>query len=161
MESPENGTRLESAAPGGPSKALSVAAFALMGAGLVLQMEIGALFLPVAWVIAAQVLAVLLMLWARVTFRSRSFHFAANPTAGGLVTTGPYRYIRHPIYTAACLLSWPGALRVHSGVVLAAALLVTAGAVIRMLCEERLLVARYPEYRDYARHTRRVIPGIW
>jgi protein-S-isoprenylcysteine O-methyltransferase Ste14 len=40
---------------------------------------------------------------ARVTFGRRSFHAAANPTAGGLVTTGPYRLIRHPIYTAACL----------------------------------------------------------
>src|SRR5690349_14967955 len=34
---------------------------------------------------AVQVLAVGLMLWARWTFGRRSFHAAANPTAGGLV----------------------------------------------------------------------------
>ena len=39
---------------------------------------------PVA--IALQALAALLMLWARVTFGRRSFHAAANPTAG---TAGP------------------------------------------------------------------------
>jgi protein-S-isoprenylcysteine O-methyltransferase Ste14 len=31
----------------------------------------------------------------------------------------------------------------------------------RILSEERLLVERYPEYREYARATRRMIPGIW
>jgi protein-S-isoprenylcysteine O-methyltransferase Ste14 len=55
------------------------------------------------YVIAAQSAALLLFLWARVTFGRRSFHLMANPTEGGLVTTGPYRYIRHPIYTAMCL----------------------------------------------------------
>jgi len=40
------------------------------------------------------------MLWARLTFGGRSFHAGANPTAGGVVTTGPYRFVRHPIYAA-------------------------------------------------------------
>ena len=39
--------------------------------------------------IAVQIEAALLMIWARLTFGMRSFHLAANPTAGGLVTTGP------------------------------------------------------------------------
>ena len=52
--------------------------------------------------------AFLLILWARVTFGRRSFHVVANPTEGGLVTSGPYRYIRHPIYAAICLFTWVG-----------------------------------------------------
>src|SRR5438067_12980174 len=44
-----------------------------------------------------QVAAAALMLWARVTFGGRSFHAGANPTPGGLVTTGPYRLVRQPI----------------------------------------------------------------
>src|SRR5690242_16713032 len=58
--------------------------------------------------ITLQVLAVALMIWARVAFGGRSFHASADPTDGGLVTTGPYRYIRHPIYTAACLFGLGG-----------------------------------------------------
>jgi len=57
-------------------------------------------------IILLQVAAVLLLLWARVTFGRRSFHVVADPTAGGLVTWGPYRHIRHPIYTAVCLFVW-------------------------------------------------------
>jgi Phospholipid methyltransferase len=66
-------------------------------------------------VIVCQALAVLLGIWARLSFGRRSFHVAANPTAGGLVTTGPYRFIRHPIYTAVCLFTMAGALAHWSG----------------------------------------------
>jgi protein-S-isoprenylcysteine O-methyltransferase Ste14 len=153
-------------------KKLSVFAFAAMAVGLLfcVQGELrallqlrksGAPFKPVAPEIAVQVLAILLMQWARVTFRARSFHFAANPTEGGLVTTGPYRFIRHPIYTAACFIAWPGAVVIRTPLAFVAAVLVTAGAVVRVLSEERLLVERYPEYREYARATPRMIPGIW
>ena len=50
------------------------------------------------------------MVAARITFGRRSFHAAANPTEGGLVTTGPYAYIRHPIYAAILYFVWAGAL---------------------------------------------------
>lgn len=77
------------------------------------------------------------------------------------MTTGPYRFIRHPIYTAACFIAWPGAILIYTPAAFVAAVLVTAGAVGRILWEERLLIERYPEYREYARATGRMIPGIW
>ena len=103
----------------------------------------------------------LLMLWARVTFGRRSFHASADPTEGGLVTSGPYRYIRHPIYTAVCLFSVAGALTVRTPPAFAWTALVFAGGIGRMLCEETLLRARYPEYVDYARRTARMVPFIF
>jgi len=110
--------------------------------------------------LALQGAAVLLMIWARITFGRRSFHAGAGPTAGGLVTSGPYRYLRHPIYAAILWFVWSG-VAVHrsaQAAVLAAAL--TAGLAIRMRLEERLLLATYPEYAAYARRTRRVVPFL-
>ena len=52
--------------------------------------------------IAIQVCAAALMIWARITFGIRSFHGAANPTAGGLVRTGPYKYIRGTSLAGQC-----------------------------------------------------------
>src|SRR5437867_88802 len=60
--------------------------------------------------ITVQIIAILNMVWARLTFGGRSFHPAANPTEGGLVTTGPYRFVRHPIYASAIYFMWAGAL---------------------------------------------------
>lgn len=110
--------------------------------------------------IGLQVAAILLMIWARITFGLRSFHYAANPTEGGLVTTGPYRFVRHPIYAAILLFVWTGVAANWSLRAAALGLLATAMTFLRMIFEERLVRERYPEYADYARRTRRVIPYI-
>src|SRR5436305_14686109 len=90
--------------------ALSIAGFAVAVLALGVMFHGDALFCRNPIVIAVQVLAALLMIWARLTFGLRSFHAAATPTAGGLVDTGPYRYWRHPIYAAILYFVWAGAL---------------------------------------------------
>jgi protein-S-isoprenylcysteine O-methyltransferase Ste14 len=84
-------------------KAISILGFLVMMVALVGLYLIGSLLSYDPITIALQVAAVAFMAWARVSFGRRSFHASADPTTGGLVTTGPYRYIRNPIYTAACL----------------------------------------------------------
>ena len=144
-----------------PMKTVSVLCFALMVVGIA-GLITGRILLarePIG--IAAQAAAVALMIWARVTFGRRSFHAAANPTAGGLVTSGPYAFFRHPIYTAVCLFTLAGALTYRTGLAFGYTALVFAGAIGRMLCEETLLKARYPEYAAYASRTARMLPFIF
>jgi len=107
-----------------------------------------------------QAAAVVLMIAARVTFGRRSFHAAANPTSGDLVTRGPYRWLRHPIYAAILYFIWSTAIDHHSVQSVAAALVVTAGAGVRMYAEESLLMTTYPEYAAYRARTARVIPFV-
>jgi protein-S-isoprenylcysteine O-methyltransferase Ste14 len=142
-------------------RALSVAGLLLMAGALIGLLSLHALFARSPAGIAAQAAAVLLMIWARITFGRRSFHAAANPTAGGLVTTGPYRFIRHPIYTAACLFGWAGVLSNWSPLAAGLGVALSVGSLVRMLCEERLVVELYPEYREYARTTRRMVPFVF
>jgi len=142
-------------------KAVSIGALLLMMVALVGLWVTHSLFSPSPFAIAAQCAAVALMIWARLTFGGRSFHAAANPTAGGLVTTGPYRYIRHPIYTAACLFGWTGVVANWSALSAALGILLFIGALGRMLCEERLVAERYPEYRQYASVTKRMVPYLF
>jgi protein-S-isoprenylcysteine O-methyltransferase Ste14 len=142
-------------------RGISKVGLLLMVAGAVALYYYHALFSRSPLTLALQALAVGLMVWARVTFGRRSFHAAANPTEGGLVTRGPYRYIRHPIYTAGCLFCWAGVASHPSAVSLGAGALVLAGAGLRMLAEERLLVERYPDYRQYADATKRMVPFVF
>jgi protein-S-isoprenylcysteine O-methyltransferase Ste14 len=142
-------------------KLLSLAGLGAMLAALLGLWEMRSLFSPNPVVIGLQLAAVLLMIWARVTFGLRSFHAAANPTAGGLIMSGPYHFIRHPIYASICLFLWAGVMGHFSLLAFSLGALGTAGAVVRMLCEEHLLVKQYPEYRKYAIQTRRLLPGLW
>lgn len=140
-------------------RGLSIAGLALMAGGMAGLWLTGALFSPRPAILAVQAVAVVVFLWARATFGIRSFHAAANPTEGGLVTTGPYRYVRHPIYASIVFFAAAGALgQPRPGSVFLVAVL--AGAALRVAAEERLLVERYPEYRDYAQRTRRFIPFV-
>ena len=138
----------------------SVLAFVLMVAGIVWLVARGEVLARSVLGMVVQGLAVVLMVAARITFGRRSFHAAANPTAGGLVTNGPYRWLRHPIYAAVLYFVWAAALDYRSGQALVAAALVTAGALVRIYAEESLLTAKYPEYGLYAARTARVIPFV-
>jgi len=112
-------------------------------------------------IISLQVLALLLFVWARVTFGRRSYHVVADPTEGGLVTGGPYRYIRHPIYSAFCLFTSAGVAAHWSWSAGLCGGMVLGSAVIRIYCEESLVAARYPEYAQYAATTWRLIPYVY
>ncbi len=107
-----------------------------------------------------QVFAVALMLWARFTFGRRSFHASADPTEGGLITSGPYHYLRHPIYAAIIYFLWAG---IFCHLTLLNAFLgfvATLGLFIRIFAEERLVVEQYPNYVEYAACTKRIIPYV-
>jgi protein-S-isoprenylcysteine O-methyltransferase Ste14 len=133
----------------------------LMGAGLAVLLLKGEALSANPAVILLQVAAIALMVWARVTFGRRSFHATAGVTRGELVTSGPYRSIRHPIYTSVCLFAWASVLGHPSFLSVALASAVSAGAAIRIVLEERALFQRYPEYAAYAATTRRVVPFIY
>ena len=139
---------------------MSVIGYLGMLAGAVGLIAVQGLFSLSPLVVLAQIAAIMLWVWARLTFGRRSFHLAANTTEGGLVTSGPYHFIRHPVYAAVCLFVWAGSLAPHSLTALLLAALVTAGALLRIFCEERLLAERFPEYRQYAASTKRLIPYL-
>jgi protein-S-isoprenylcysteine O-methyltransferase Ste14 len=139
----------------------SILAFVVLVLAMLGLMLRHSFFAKGLFAIALQVLSVALMLWARLAFGIRSFHATANPTEGGLVTTGPYRFLRHPIYSAILYFLWTGVLSHISVVSCLLALVATAALAARIAVEEKLLVKRYPEYATYAAKTKRVIPFVY
>jgi protein-S-isoprenylcysteine O-methyltransferase Ste14 len=79
-----------------------------------------------------------------------------------VVREGPYRFVRHPMYTSLIVLMVSMALLLGSWLALAPALLIAVLLTVRTVFEDRMLTAQLPGYRDYASSvTRRLVPGIW
>jgi len=142
-------------------KTLSLIGYIGMMGGLLGLLVMRNLFSSSTLVICLQVVASLLFLWARVTFGRRSYHVGADPTQGGLVTVGPYRFIRHPIYAAMCLFTLAGVAAHWSWSSGLCGGLILGSAVMRIYCEEPLVAARYPEYIQYKARTWRMIPYVY
>ena len=142
-------------------RTLSIIGYTGMIGGLLGLLVSRHLFSSSVLVISLQILALGLLLWSRVTFGRRSYHLGADPTAGGLVTGGPYRYIRHPIYAAFCLFTSAGMAAHWSWSAGLCEGLILGSAVIRIFCEESLVAARYPEYAQYSVKTWRMIPYVY
>jgi len=84
--------------------------------------------------------------------------FPEIPAHGRLVVHGPYRWIRHPMYTSLLLLTlaWMMDQPFPFRMVLWVGLVVTLW--VKLGYEEQLLLARFPLYDEYRMRTKRLIP---
>lgn len=110
---------------------------------------------PLGWAAAAG--ALILGVWAARTLRAAKTTVSVRRAAARLVTDGPFRFSRNPIYLAFTLLTAGVGLAAGKGGVLLALLgvlpLVQRGAIVP---EERHLEERFGErYLRYRRSVRR------
>jgi len=121
--------------------------------------------LPVAWRWAGAVigLATVGLIYAVVSsLGSNISETVLTKQAHELVTRGPYRRVRHPLYSSGILLIVAGGLLMANGVVLGLAVLV-ALAIVRVVIprEEAQLIAKFGDrYVDYQAGTGRLLPRL-
>ena len=141
-------------------KQISKYFFPLFILSIVYLLLSGNLFSPSPFVIAVQVLALMLGIWARRNFQAGQFSTGADPKEGQLLMTGPYRFIRHPIYAIVLVLIWSSVLvnASISNIIISVIMTVVTG--IRIATEEEFLRAHHPGYAEYSRKTKRIIPFI-
>jgi protein-S-isoprenylcysteine O-methyltransferase Ste14 len=103
----------------------------------------------------------LLLMLAAITSLRAVVQVAPEPRAGGhLVTRGPYRYFRHPIYTAILILIIGLFMRKPTLVVGLGGAVVIAYLLVKVRFEEKLLRERYADYREYERRAWGIVPGL-
>jgi protein-S-isoprenylcysteine O-methyltransferase Ste14 len=115
-----------------------------------------------AWIlglgVAVFVFGLALAVWARVYLGANWGMPRTQRSGTGLVTSGPYRWIRHPIYTGILLGALGSALAVSPYWLVALALLGASFAYSAHV-EEHNMTVRFPDdYPAYRRRTKRLIP---
>lgn len=78
-----------------------------------------------------------------------------------LVRTGPYRRVRHPIYTGILLAFFGMAVVVGEWRALVAFAAAAASFAIKAHLEEQQMLPLFPEYAEYRRETAAIVPFIW
>jgi len=111
---------------------------------------------PTSW--AASSLAILGILLAMWSMLSLGKAFGVAPADRGLTRSGPYRFLRHPLYAGELLVVLSAAWSFWSPWNLAVLVVLLVSVVARIHWEERT----FQGYPGYTRQVRwRVLPGIW
>jgi protein-S-isoprenylcysteine O-methyltransferase Ste14 len=121
-------------------------------------------FTPPSWSLPALALAACaaaLGAWTLAHNRLGNFNIRPEPKASGrLVTSGPYRFVRHPMYCALLLFAAAAAVAYADAWKAAAWLALALVLWAKAALEERGLRAQFAGYADYAQRVRRFIPGL-
>ena len=100
--------------------------------------------------------------WAVWTFKLRNLHITPDPARDAqLVTHGPYRFIRHPMYAAVLLISLAWLLDRPTLARLIVWLVLAADLIAKLRYEEHLLQQRFSNYGEYQRKTKRLLPFVF
>ena len=165
----EERSRMTSNVEGFDKIIVTVSAIALIGLLVIAALDAGR-FRWTVMPVALQVLGLLAIIpcagwlfWVTKTnpYLSRS---ARIPDDCGqhVVTTGPYRYVRHPMYAAMMPFGPCTALVLGSWLAFVPGVVMAILFVIRTAVEDRKLHDELPGYKEYADRVRyRLLPGLW
>ncbi len=113
-------------------------------------------------ILLLEVFSIILGLWAIFSMRSGKLNvFPEVRTGAILITKGPYRWIRHPMYLAVILLGLSLLLNDFSWWRAGVWGILCMNLLLKIRHEEKILIVKIPEYSHYIQSTKRLIPFLF
>jgi protein-S-isoprenylcysteine O-methyltransferase Ste14 len=107
-------------------------------------------------------LGIVLGIWSVFVMRKSVLSVMPDPDPSAiLIKSGPYRIIRHPMYSALFLVLIPLVINHYTITRLIVLASFTVNQVFKIRYEEKLLKNKWPEYVDYMLKTWRIIPFLF
>lgn len=103
-----------------------------------------------------------LAIWAAMSLRLNNFSVMPEPVnKGTLIQAGPYRWIRHPMYSAVIVCAVGAVLAQTNLYSLLSMLILVAVLWLKIQREESFLLATYPDYKTYRAQTSALCPYVY
>ena len=111
---------------------------------------------------AVTIFGLITMIWARVTLGKNWSANIVLKEDHSLITTGPYAYVRHPIYTGLILMILGVVLYADTVALTIFFVVFFFGAYYKARREEKLLLTTFPEtYLEYRKKVKALIPFVF
>jgi protein-S-isoprenylcysteine O-methyltransferase Ste14 len=111
--------------------------------------------------LALSIFGITLIIVSSVSLNKNLTPFPSPKDESTLITTGVYRYIRHPIYTGILLTTVGYGVYSENTLRLLVFIALLILFVSKASYEETLLLKKFPEYNNYRQQTAALIPGIY
>lgn len=112
--------------------------------------------------LAVEIAGIALALWAIAVMMQSKINIAPAPRKDArLITSGPYRLIRHPMYTSIVLALTPLIITHYDSLRAIILAVLYINLIFKMFFEEGLLKEYFPGYKDYMKSTQRMIPWLF
>jgi protein-S-isoprenylcysteine O-methyltransferase Ste14 len=106
--------------------------------------------------------AIAIALWSVFTMHFGNLRLQPIPKDDAkLITGGPYRFIRHPMYTAVLLGMLGIAINIDLVLGYGVWIVLCIDLYVKLHFEEKLLLEKFSEYKEYMRRTKRLLPFLW
>lgn len=96
------------------------------------------------------IFSMLLIVWALLSLKN---NLTVLPEANSLIKTGPYKYVRHPLYFAYIVMSVDEFMMYQTVPIFFISILQIVLLLIRAKREENILIKNLPDYKDYFKKT--------
>ena len=114
-----------------------------------------------AFLLILELLFVIFGLWAMAEMKFRFNIFPSLLKNSKLTASGPYKLVRHPMYTSAILITLIWIINDFTYIRLSAWIILVIVLNLKAIYEEKILDEEFPEYKIYTSKTKKLIPYLY
>lgn len=122
----------------------------------------GPLFASGFVLLGLQIIGVILGIWSVLVMKIGNFNIIPVPVSNAeLRIKGPYKYIRHPMYSSLLLFALAELINFFTFFRLIVFIFLIWSLLIKLNFEEKMLVLQFSDYEKYRSNSKRLIPFIY
>lgn len=130
--------------------------------GIIIIAFTGSFFANNILLLILEICGIILAVWALISMKFSNLNVYPDIREGAkLVKSGPYRIIRHPMYSSIILAITPLVIDQFTWFRLSVYLIMFVDLIIKLKYEESMLKAQFIDYEEYCKKTFRIIPFIY